>query len=147
MTDAVMLATKARIPLRDQPLDTDYQALVDVFPLVSMRDDAHLSQAISLIHQLLDKGLLSPGEQAYLGALTDLVETYEDAHVHIRDVTGVELLRYLMEEGGLTQKDLAPLFGAPSIVSEILSGRRPLALSHIRRLSRRFKLPADAFID
>jgi len=124
-----------------------YQALVDVFPLVSIRDNAHPSQTVALIHQLLDKGLLSPGEQAYLGALTDLAETYEDAHAHIRDVTGVELLRYLMEEGGLTRKDLAPLFGTPSIVSEILSGRRPLALSYIRRLSKRFKLPADAFMD
>ena len=118
-----------------------------MFALVSIRDDNHLDQAVALIHQLLDKGRLSAGEDAYLSALTDLVETYEDAHVHIRDASGVELVRYLMEEGGLTQKDMVPVFGTPSVVSEVLSGRRPLALSHIRRLSERFKLPADAFID
>lgn len=118
-----------------------------LLPLVSIRDDSHLDQAVALIHQLLDKGRLSAGEDAYLGALTDLVETYEDAHIHIRDVSGIELVRYLMEEGGLTRKDMVPMFGTPSIVSEVLSGQRPLALTHIRRLSERFKLPADAFID
>ncbi len=39
-----------------------------------------------------------------------------------------------------------PIFGTPSIVSEVLSGKRRLALTHIRRLAARFGVPADVFI-
>lgn len=83
----------------------------------------------------------------YLQALADLIETYENAHVPIPPLSGVELLRFLMDEHGLRQKDLTPLFGTASIASDVLSGKRPLAFSHIKRLSRRFGLPVDAFID
>jgi HTH-type transcriptional regulator/antitoxin HigA len=61
-------------------------------------------------------------------------------------VSGVEALRYLMAENGLTQADLAPLFGSPSIISEVLAGKRRLALAHIARLAGRFGVPADVFI-
>ncbi len=96
---------------------------------------------------MTDRDELSRGEQAYLEALSDLVELYEDEHIEMPRVSGVDVLRHLMEEHGLRQKDLVPLFGSKSIVSEVLSGKRPLALAHIVKLSERFGLPADAFID
>jgi HTH-type transcriptional regulator/antitoxin HigA len=80
-----------------------------------------------------------------MGILTDL-EDYENTHVRIPPVTGVEALRYLMAENDLSQADLAPIFGAPSIVSAVLSGKRRFALAHIARLSERFGVPADVFI-
>ena len=52
-----------------------------------------------------------------------------------------------MEENGLPQTDLVPLLGTPSVVSEVLAGKRRLALAHIRRLVAHFRLPADVFID
>lgn len=132
--------------LETSPLDADYRRLIEAFPLVSIQDDAHLDEAVAVIHRLLDKGLLSSGEEAYLGALTDLVETYEDAHVVIPDISGLRLLRHLMDANDLTQADLAPLFGTPSIVADVLMGKRRMTLAHIQRLSERFKLPANAFI-
>lgn len=125
----------------------EYLELVRVFPLEHIRDDAHLDAALSVIDRLIDKPERSEAEEAYLLALTDLVETYEDAHVIIPEVSGVAMVRHLMEENGLMQTDLAPLFGSASIVSEVLSGKRRLALSHIERLSEHFGLPADVFID
>jgi antitoxin component HigA of HigAB toxin-antitoxin module len=123
-----------------------YLALVRDFPLVSIRDEVHLSKALAVIDQLLGRPQPSTAEEEYLRALTDLVETYENAYVSIPTVTGVEALRYLIEEHGLTQADLAPLFGTRSIVSEVLAGKRRLALSHIARLAERFGVPADVFI-
>ena len=46
-----------------------------------------------------------------------------------------------MEENGLTQTHLVPLVGTPSVVSEVLSSKRRLALVHSKRLA------ADVFID
>ena len=130
----------------DKTTEEEYLALVRAFPLISIRDDMHLTDALSVIDRLLDQHDRSLAQDEYLRALTDLVETYENAHVTIPPVSGVEALRFLMEEHGVTQADLAPLFGTRSIVSEILAGKRHLALAHIMRLAERFGLPADVFI-
>jgi len=124
----------------------EYIALIHTFPLISIRDDAHLAEAINVIDGLLEQPQRSTAEELYLGALTDLVETYEHAQVVIPPTGGVDVLRYLMAENGLTQADLVPLFGIPSVVSEVLSDKRRLALDHINRLSVHFGLPADVFI-
>lgn len=113
---------------------------------IAIRDDAHLADALNVMDTLIDKTERSPAEEAYLGALTDLVETYEAAHVTIPATTGVEALRYLMDENGLSQADLVPIFGTASVVSEVLAGKRRLALSHIERLAVYFGVPADVFI-
>ncbi len=130
----------------DKAAEEEYLALVRTFPLVSIRDDAHLAEALVVVDQLIAKHERNAAEEAYLGALTDLVETYENTHVSIPPVSGIDALRYLMDENGLTQADLVPLRGTPSIVSEVLSGKRRLALSHITRLADHFGLPADVFI-
>ncbi|HEY1387506.1 MAG TPA: helix-turn-helix domain-containing protein [Ktedonobacterales bacterium] len=109
-------------------------------------DDAHLDEAITVINKLLDIPERSEAEEEYLMALTDLVEVYEDAHVVIPLVSGLDALRYLMEENGLTQTDLVPDLGTRPIVSEVLAGKRHLALTHITRLAERFGVPADVFI-
>lgn len=125
----------------------DYMALVRTFPLASIRDDAHLDEAIIMMNRLTTGRARSAGEDMYLRALADLIETYENVHVHIPPISGIELVRYLMDEHGLQQRDMTPLFGTASIVSEVLSGKRPLAFAHIKRLSERFGLPLDAFVD
>ncbi|MGH9499598.1 MAG: helix-turn-helix domain-containing protein [Terriglobales bacterium] len=47
---------------------------------------------------------------------------------------------------GLKQKDLLDIFVTPSIVSEVLSGKRNLTTEHIRKLSRRFQVSLELFI-
>ncbi len=124
-----------------------YVTLVRAFPLVSIRDEAHLSAALEVLDRLMEQGERSVAEEAYLGALTDLVEVYENAHVVMPPTSGVAALRYLMEENGLKQSDLAPLFGTPSIISEVLSGKRRLALAHMEKLAAHFGLPISIFIE
>jgi HTH-type transcriptional regulator/antitoxin HigA len=48
-----------------------------------------------------------------------------------------------MEQGGLRPKDLVPYIGNKSKVSEVLSGRRPLSLTMIRKLVNGLQLPAE----
>lgn len=125
----------------------EYWRHVRAFPLVPIRDAAHLEQALEIIDRLTDQPQRSEGAEEYLGALADLVYVYEQDHVTWPPVSGVDVLRHLMEEHNLTQADLAPLFGGRSVISEVLAGKRHLNLTHITRLAERFGLPADAFID
>jgi HTH-type transcriptional regulator/antitoxin HigA len=76
-----------------------------------------------------------------------LVERYEDEHWPITtDVDPVSMVRYLLEQGNIKQKDLIPEFGSETAVSLFLSGRRNLTVEQIRKLSARFKLDASIFI-
>jgi antitoxin component HigA of HigAB toxin-antitoxin module len=52
----------------------------------------------------------------------------------------------LMQAQNLKQRDIVDVFGAPSIVSEVLSGKRRLATSHIRKLSERLHVPVELFL-
>jgi HTH-type transcriptional regulator / antitoxin HigA len=78
--------------------------------------------------------------------LTLLVERYEQEHYPIPASDPVSLVRFLMEKQGLTQRDLIPQFGSESAVSMFMSGQRNLSLNQVRKLSTRFRLPADLFI-
>jgi HTH-type transcriptional regulator / antitoxin HigA len=125
----------------------EYLALVRAFPLLHIGDDAQLATALGIIDRLLGKPERSDAEDAYLGALTDLVETYEESHVEVPARSGVDALRFLMEVNGLKQADLVPVLGRRSLVSEVLHQKRGLALSHVRKLAAYFHVSPATFID
>jgi HTH-type transcriptional regulator/antitoxin HigA len=88
---------------------------------------------------------LTKAEKLYMEVVTLLVEAYENEHYPIADASPIEVLTELMAANDLRQKDLVPEFGSESIVSEVLSGKKPLNLHHIERLSRRFSLSPAVF--
>jgi HTH-type transcriptional regulator/antitoxin HigA len=88
----------------------------------------------------------SDSQEEAIELLTMLVQQYEKEHWPIPKASPVAVVRFLMEHGNLTQRDLIPEFGAESAVSMFLSGQRNLSLEQIRKLSARFKLRADVFI-
>src|SRR5215468_10482398 len=72
--------------------------------------------------------------------LTLLVERYEQAHYAIPAADAVSVVRFLIEQQGLAQRDLVPQFGSESAVSMFLAGQRRLTLEQVRKLSLRFEL-------
>jgi HTH-type transcriptional regulator/antitoxin HigA len=78
--------------------------------------------------------------------LTLLIERYEQERYPIPVADPVQIVRFLLEQQGIAQRDLVPEFGSESAVSMFLSGHRNLTLEQVRRLSARFNLPADLFI-
>lgn len=95
----------------------------------------------------LDHGArkLTPAERRLAELLTLLIEDFEDKHYSLKSATGVEALEELMEANGLKQKNLVDIFGTPSIISEVLNGKRKLTTEHIRKLSRRFHVSPELF--
>lgn len=57
-----------------------------------------------------------------------------------------KLLAYIMDQHGLSRTDLVPLLGTASRVSEVLSGRRDLSMTMVRRLRERFHISADLLV-
>lgn len=81
-----------------------------------------------------------------LALLALLIEDYEKRAYQFEALDPIEIIEFRMAEQGLRQKDLVPLLGSRSRVSEVLGGKRPLTVQMIRALSSGLGIPADALI-
>jgi HTH-type transcriptional regulator/antitoxin HigA len=132
---------------RRPPAPDRYLDLVRQFPLRPIRTEAGLDAAIAMIDALSDRGDLTAEEQDYLLVLADLVERYE-AEIHpMPPVSGAEMLRHLIDAKDVTQREVAAETGVSGpIISEILSGKRPLNLRHVEAFARYFRVSPAVFI-
>ncbi len=91
-------------------------------------------------------GALTPAEEKLAELLVLLIEDFEERHYALRKASPLEALLELMRANKLKQKDLADVFRTPSVVSEVIRGKRRLTLEHVRRLSERFHVSPELFV-
>ena len=72
-----------------------------------------------------------------------LIEDYEKKHYPIDSPDPIEAIKYIMEEKGLTNKDIIPYFGSKSLVSQVLNRRRNLSLKMIKSLHEGLGMPYE----
>lgn len=119
--------------------------LAKTLPAV-IRSEKENEHYTTLLEQLDHKGAkLDPAEQRLAELLTLLIEDFEERHYALKPAHPIAALEELIASNGLQQKDLLDIFSTPSIVSEVLSGKRKLTTEHIRRLSRRFHVSPEIF--
>jgi len=103
--------------------------------------------AVNLLNQLVDE--IGENEKHPLFSLLEVlgivIENYESEHYKWEDASGVDVLKYLMEEHSLNQNDLSEI-GSQGVVSEILNGKRQLNVNQIKKLSERFNVNPAVFI-
>ena len=136
-------AVKSEIMLTTE--SNNYIELLQKFPPRPIKSEAELLEVQEFIDTLLDSGELTPEKQDYINVLGILVHEYEEKHVPIPDLSGVELLQALVDEFELKQKDLVPIFKTESIVSAILNGQRKFTVEHIEKLADFFKISPSVF--
>jgi HTH-type transcriptional regulator / antitoxin HigA len=127
-------------------VSSEYTALLRKFsPKVIHTEDEN--EAYTQILYDLDRrgSTLTPAEKELAELLTLLIENFEESQYRLPRVKPLGVLQFLMEQHNLKQKDLVDVFGTPSIVSEVLSGKRELNKDHIKRLSRRFHVSPELF--
>lgn len=122
-----------------------YIELLQNFPPRPIKSEEEFLAVQEVIDTLLDSGEMTPEKQDYINVLGILVHEYEEKHVSIPDLSGVELLKALIDEFGLKQKDLVPIFKTESIVSAILNGQRKLTVEHIEKLADYFNVSPSIF--
>jgi HTH-type transcriptional regulator/antitoxin HigA len=123
-----------------------YIQLLQKFPPRTITNDQQLEATQEVIDSLLDRAELTPEESDYLNVLGTLVFDYEQKNETIADIYGVELLKVLIAERNLRQKDLISVFKTESIVSNILNGKRQLTIRHIQELAQFFSLSPAVFL-
>jgi HTH-type transcriptional regulator/antitoxin HigA len=110
-----------------------------------IRTDRDYEDALKQIDMLLD-AKEGTEEADARDVLAVLIEDYEEQHYPIDPPDPVEAIKFRMDQQGLSQKDLVPIIGSKSKVSEVLSKRRPLSLPMIRALNRDLGIPADVLL-
>src|ERR1700749_1716526 len=85
-------------------------------------------------------------EKSELDVLATLVEAYERAHHPIDPPDPIEAIKFRMEQGGYSKKDLISVLGSPSRATEILNRTRALTIEMIRKLHRKWHIPAEILI-
>ena len=109
--------------------------------LFVIENDADHAQAMALVEKLV--GSRDPADLARMAAQARLIEAYEHVRWPRRAPSLPDLLTYLMDQHGLSRADLGPLLGTPSRVSEVMTGKRELSMSMVRKLRERFHISAD----
>jgi HTH-type transcriptional regulator / antitoxin HigA len=98
-----------------------------------VQNDAENERYIRLLEEIDGKGnRATAAERRMAELLTLLIEDFEERHYALKPADPIEVLTELMEANGLKQKDLVDIFGTPSIISEVLRGKRNLTIGHIR---------------
>lgn len=116
-------------------------------PLRPIRNEEDLARIRALADTLADG--VGDDESHPLFSLfeiaMELIEHWEDEHVAIPAAEPREVLRHLLEANNLKQKDLVGI-ASPTLVSDILAGRREISKRLAKCLAERFRVDIAAFI-
>lgn len=116
----------------------------EVRVIKTQRDyDAALARLSALMDQELSHDSVVEAE---LELLALVIESYERSKVVSVNVDPIEAILFRMDQMNLSKKDLVPYMGSLPKVSEVLSRKRPLSLSMIRKLHSGLGISADILI-
>jgi HTH-type transcriptional regulator/antitoxin HigA len=120
-------------------VSSEYGALLKKVSPKVIRTEKESQAYVEVLYELDQRGKrLSAAEKELAELLTLLVEDFAEKNYQLPRSKPVDVLRFLMEQRELLQKHLVDIFGTPSVVSEVLSGKRGLNEEHSRRLAARF---------
>lgn len=127
-------------------ISPEYEALLRKVPPKVIRTEKENEAYTEILYELDRRSSkLTAAEKELAELLTLLIEDFEEKRYRLPRGKPLEVLRFLMEQHNLLQKDLADVFGTPSIVSEVLNGKRELNKEQIARLSSRFHVSPELF--
>jgi HTH-type transcriptional regulator / antitoxin HigA len=116
-------------------------------PFLAIHTEQEYDKAVARLNALVDGIGDNPKDPRYrlIETLSVLIEAYDREHRSLPEASGVDVIRFLMEGHGLTQKDL-PEIGSQGVVSEVLAGYRTLNVRQIQALAERFGVGPAAFL-
>jgi HTH-type transcriptional regulator / antitoxin HigA len=119
--------------------------------LPSVQNEDEYDNAVQILDYLID---ITHGREDHpytplLHALGSLVSKYDEqvCRIDTSQTTPQEMVRFLMDQHGLKQKDLVKEFGSQSLISEFLHGKRKLTVAQLTALTKRFSINPSVFLE
>ena len=125
-----------------------YVRLANRVVIKAIEVEEEYDRMVAAVGRLMDKGeeRWSAEESALLETMAILIQAYDDRHYPLPATPPHEMLAHLIETSGRTTKDLLPIFGTRSRVSEVLNGKRSVSKEQAKKLAELFKVSTDLFI-
>ncbi|MEP6963400.1 MAG: transcriptional regulator [Acidobacteriota bacterium] len=122
------------------------RVLAKVLPRVIRTAREH-ARLLTEVETLMNKGeQRSREEDAALDLMVRLIQDYEQEHHPLPDSSPREMLVYFMEQRGLKQAALVPVFHSRGYVSDVIHGKRGISKAHAKALAEYFGVGVDVFI-
>lgn len=102
-----------------------------------------LSRAYSLMQKNIKPGSKDSDE---LEILSILIKEYENKYFPVPKPKPLEAIKFRLEQMNMSESQLSEILGYRSRKSEILSGKRKLSLSMVRKLHEVLHIPAEVLI-
>lgn len=121
-----------------------FRSATDIAPI---RSKAHYRRMVTMLEALLDEAA-GDERHAAMGLVDivgDLIADYESQSTTVTETTGVQALKFLMDQHEVKQSEM-PEIGSQGVVSEILAGKRELNIRQVRALAERFGVSAATFV-
>ena len=110
-----------------------------------IRNKADHRWALKEVERLWDANPGTPdGDRVDI--LVTLIETYEARHFPIAATDPISAINFMLDQKGLTRRDLEPAIGGRGRVSEVLNRKRPLTLAMVRALGKLLDIPAEILV-
>ena len=84
--------------------------------------------------------------QCLLDIIYLIIDDYQKKYCPFEKSDPITVLKFLMKDHGLVQKDLKNEIGEQGIVSEVLNGKRKLNLKMAKALAARFNTSLELFL-
>jgi HTH-type transcriptional regulator/antitoxin HigA len=113
-------------------------------PVPTERDNERYRQVAEHLMNLGER--MTPEQRELLDLLVVLIERFEAERYTLSAASPVEVLRELMQARGMKSASLATLIGSKGVASEILSGKRGLSKTNIKRLAEYFRVSPEVLL-
>jgi HTH-type transcriptional regulator/antitoxin HigA len=142
---------KSKLP-KPQPIRTPRfnrarygELLRETLPAV-IQSEAEYDRLVAAMNKLAVKPRLSPEEDRLLDLLSALVEAYDQKHYAIPQATPAMVIRMLIQDRGLKNKDLESVLGSSGVTSEVINGKRNPSKAQIKALAQFFQVSPELFV-
>src|ERR1700743_1460022 len=145
--DEFNLMNADRFPGSIPDISETWAALQSQLPITPIRTEEDCERMVRGANSLSEH--LSGDDKNPLADLhaivTELVDHWKAHHMNLPKAEPREVLRHLLISNGLKQKDLAGI-ASPTVVSDILAGRRAISKKVAKALAVRFQTDVSAFL-
>jgi HTH-type transcriptional regulator / antitoxin HigA len=109
-----------------------------------IENDKHYDEVAAFLDELLEAAKPSRSTEILLDYVTRLVADY-DERLELPEAEPRHVLAFLMEQHGLSQKDLTHLI-PQAVVSQLLNGKRNFSAGHAKKLAEFFGISPEVFL-
>lgn len=115
--------------------------------LKPIKTEDEYNDALARVYELMQTDIVAGSANSdELEILSILVKEYELVHYPVAYPNPLEAIKFRVEQMNLSENELSNILGNRSRKSEILSGKRKLSLSMIRKLTEKLNIPAEVLI-